>query len=127
MRPFALSAAAIMLSVASVASAAAGPFTLESAGASSGLPVVQAGGCHRDVRNSTIPQLGKRAPHYHVGDDCRTVLADGANSRPDPQNDRRNRRADCHRDVRLHRVDGQMLLHRHVGPDCAIRIVRRSN
>ncbi len=39
-----------------------------------------------------------------------------------------NRRVvDCHRDVRTHRVGGIRLTHRHVGDNCAIREVRRSN
>lgn len=34
---------------------------------------------------------------------------------------------DCHRDVRTHRVNGVMLRHRHVGPNCQIREVRQSS
>jgi hypothetical protein len=34
---------------------------------------------------------------------------------------------DCHRDVRTHRIDGVMVTHRHVGPNCEVRIVRRSS
>ena len=38
-----------------------------------------------------------------------------------------NRPVDCHRDVRTHRVNGVMLRHRHVGPNCQIREVRQSS
>lgn len=34
---------------------------------------------------------------------------------------------DCHRDVRTHRINGVMLRHRHVGPNCEIREVRQSS
>lgn len=34
--------------------------------------------------------------------------------------------ADCHRDVRTHRIHGVRIRHRHVGDDCAVREVRSS-
>jgi hypothetical protein len=34
---------------------------------------------------------------------------------------------DCHRDVRTHRINGEMVRHRHVGDNCEIRIVRQSS
>ncbi len=55
-----------------------------------------------------------------------------ASSKPDPaneiqrRNDRRNY-SDCHRDVRRHRINGVMVLHRHVGDRCQVRIVRELN
>lgn len=35
--------------------------------------------------------------------------------------------ADCHRDVRTHRIDGVKLTHRHVGETCQVRVVRKVN
>ena len=35
--------------------------------------------------------------------------------------------ADCHRNVRTHRIDGFMIRHRHVGENCAVREVRKGN
>lgn len=49
----------------------------------------------------------------------------GRYERHEHRNERRTP-ADCHRDVRTHRINGEMVTHRHVGPDCAIRVVRRS-
>lgn len=49
---------------------------------------------------------------------------------PDRKPDRRYVRvkaADCHRDVRTHRIGGVMVTHRHVGDDCQIRQVRKVN
>src|SRR5690606_29471754 len=31
---------------------------------------------------------------------------------------------DCHRDLRRHRINGVMVLHRHVGDRCKVRVVR---
>ncbi len=36
------------------------------------------------------------------------------------------RRADCHRNVRTHRIGGALIRHRHVGDHCAVREVRRA-
>lgn len=41
------------------------------------------------------------------------------------QQKKRRKPADCHRDVRTHRIDGVMIRHRHVGDDCAVREVRK--
>lgn len=81
--------------------------------------VVTVGGCHEDVRDSYVPEIGRRAPHYHEQDGCRPVLVGGRQAS--------RRSADCHRDVRTHRVDGIVLRHRHVGDDCRVREVRRAN
>ncbi|MEO3385186.1 hypothetical protein [Mesorhizobium sp. CAU 1741] len=35
--------------------------------------------------------------------------------------------ADCHRDVRTHRINGALVTHRHVGSNCSVRAVRRSS
>ena len=88
--------------------------------ASDGL-VVKINGCHGDVRDAYIHEIGRRAPHYHLRDNCRPVLVEGE------RETRRRPSADCHRDVRTHRVDGVVLRHRHVGDDCRIREVRSSS
>lgn len=36
----------------------------------------------------------------------------------------RRKPRDCHRDVRRHRINGVMVLHRHVGDRCKVRVVR---
>lgn len=38
----------------------------------------------------------------------------------------RNVIADCHRDVRTHRINGAPVTHRHVGDNCSVRIVRQA-
>ena len=53
-------------------------------------------------------------------------------AKPDPASEfeRRNERrkpSDCHRDVRRHRINGIMVLHRHVGDRCQVRVVREMN
>lgn len=55
-----------------------------------------------------------------------------ASSKPDTaaEFERKNQRrkpADCHRDVRRHRIGGVMILHRHVGDRCQVRVVRELN
>ncbi|XJO04464.1 hypothetical protein ACHMW7_12460 [Aminobacter sp. UC22_36] len=89
--------------------------------ASDGRPVVRINGCHGDVRDAYIAEVGRRAPHYHLRGNCQPVLVEG------DRETRRRPSADCHRDVRTHRVDGVMLRHRHVGDDCRIREVRSSS
>lgn len=59
----------------------------------------------------------------------RTVRrSDTERGRPERREHRERRPvyADCHRDVRTHRINGEMVTHRHVGADCAVRVVRRS-
>lgn len=120
MKMLAVSLAAFL--AASVLPAAAGPLSGHPAPrqASEGL-VVKINGCHGDVRDDYIPEIGRRAPHYHLRGNCRPVLVEGE------REIRRRPSADCHRDVRTHRVDGVMLRHRHVGDDCTIREVRSSS
>ncbi|MEJ6783897.1 hypothetical protein [Aminobacter sp. Piv2-1] len=81
--------------------------------------VIKVGGCHRDVRDGYVEEIGRRAAHYHRPETCRPVLVEV---------DRLPRRqpVDCHRDVRIHRIEGLMLRHRHVGDDCRVREVRRA-
>lgn len=45
----------------------------------------------------------------------------------DERRHERRQTADCHRDVRTHRINGAMVTHRHVGSNCAVRVVRRSS
>ena len=60
--------------------------------------------------------------------------ADGGRSfrRSDLEGEERRRRefrrpvVDCHRDVRTHRINGELVRHRHVGDNCEVRIVRQS-
>ena len=54
----------------------------------------------------------------------------GSSSRRDDQRNRQREQralADCHRDVRTHRINGVMVTHRHVGANCAVRVVNRSS
>jgi hypothetical protein len=79
--------------------------------------VLQVGGCHPDVRRHFVPEFGRNAWHLHRRN-CRPVRADpgggGSGGR------------DCHRDVRRHFVPGYgRLTHRHVGPNCRIRVYRQ--
>jgi hypothetical protein len=39
----------------------------------------------------------------------------------------RSKPADCHRDVRTHRINGVKITHRHVGDGCQVRTVRQAN
>jgi len=43
------------------------------------------------------------------------------------QDDYWNAQADCHRDVRTHRINGVKIRHRHVGDNCQVREVRQVN
>lgn len=79
---------------------------------------IPASGCHADIRDHRVPEFGRSARHFHRGANCRAVLVD---QRRDGQ-----RRADCHRDARTHRIGGVMLRHRHVGEDCRVRELRGS-
>ena len=76
--------------------------------------------CHADVRNHFLPQVGRSVSHSHRGEDCAPVIVgntSGTNGKP----------ADCHRDVRTHRINGVRIKHRHVGSDCSVREVRSGN
>jgi hypothetical protein len=69
--------------------------------------------CHSDVRRAYIPQFGRTATHRHQRD-CRPVRVDNGGSR------------DCHRNARRHFVPGYgQVVHRHVGSNCRVRILRR--
>ena len=63
------------------------------------------------------------------------AVADAGNIAPSTSNPRQKfeerngklRPVDCHRDVRIHRIGGVKVRHRHVGDDCRIRQVRQVN
>lgn len=79
------------------------------------LPLVLAGGCHPDVRRHFVPEFGATVEHQHRRD-CSPVRV----RRPVPL-------PDCHRAPREHHIPGMgRVYHRHVGPNCEIRIIRRS-
>ena len=82
--------------------------------------VIQVHGCHSDIRTGYVRELGRSARHQHRGPDCEPFVVETRSNAP-------RRYADCHRDVRTHRVDGMMLRHRHVGNNCAIREARRNS
>ena len=46
--------------------------------------------------------------------------------RPRERVRQRRHHADCHRDVRTHRINGEMVPHRHVGDRCTVLTVNRS-
>lgn len=109
---------ALGLSLGTALPAIATPVAMPLAPAGASLAIA-ANGCHAAVRDNYVPEIGQRAPHYHRQRDCRSILVE------DRPNERR-KPADCHRDVREHRIGGVMLRHRHVGDDCQVREVRRS-
>ena len=82
-------------------------------------PVVLVGGCHSDVRVHYVPEIGDSAAHYHRQGSCSPVLVQAVPTQ-------RGQPVDCHRDVRVHRIAGIMLRHRHVGDDCQVREVRQA-
>lgn len=94
--------------------AGAGPAVLPTPDAG-GPYILQAGGCHADVRRHYVPEYGRPVTHYHD----RRCLPVRAGDAPVLR--------DCHRDVRQHRIRGELVWHRHVGPNCAVRIVTHSN
>ena len=113
----------IPLALALAMSVMAGPVLAASAMPRAGTPdiaagpiFVPAGGCHADTRTHFVPEFGRSVPHRHRRD-CAPVAAE-APGRP----------VDCHRDAREHFVPGYgRVYHRHVGPDCEIRVIRRSS
>lgn len=81
------------------------------------------------VANAMPPPAGPRSPSFAAVQ----VQAEGGRSfRRSDRDDERHRRelrrriADCHRDVRTHRINGERVRHRHVGENCDVRIVRKS-
>ncbi|MFI0845453.1 hypothetical protein [Mesorhizobium sp. IMUNJ 23232] len=108
-----LVAVALLLPALSGA-ASAGPAMAPAPAAGESL-VVQVRGCHADVRRHYVPEYGRAVWHYH-NRRCVPIRAGGE---PIIR--------DCHRDVRLHRIRGVLVWHRHVGPSCAVRVVSRSN
>ncbi|MBL8581015.1 MAG: hypothetical protein JNL61_02150 [Rhizobiaceae bacterium] len=87
------------------------------------LPFVAVGGCHMDVRTHFVPEYGLVMPHLHRRSDCAPIVAQGGGR---VERNDRYRQRDCHSDVRRHEVNGVMMWHRHVGPDCAVRRSHKS-
>lgn len=81
--------------------------------------VIPVSGCHTGSRTHFVPEAGRSVRHRHRAD-CSPILSGD-------EGNRSRRQADCHRDVRTHRIGGVLVRHRHVGPDCQIRIVRKAN
>lgn len=107
------SAACLAASFAFVSPAGAAPLAAPGVQPSGQNLVVPVRGCHSDVRRHYVPQFGRTATHRHRRD-CRPVRVDGGDRR------------DCHRDARRHFVPGYgRVLHRHVGPNCRVRVLRR--
>lgn len=78
--------------------------------------VTQVRGCHPNVRRHYVPEFGRNAWHFHRRN-CRPVRA----ANPGGGGGR-----DCHRDVRRHVVPGYgRVTHRHVGPNCRVRVYRQ--
>ncbi|WP_442582669.1 hypothetical protein ACSBOB_12275 [Mesorhizobium sp. ASY16-5R] len=112
MKRFLVAAAMLLPALGSATAGPAAPFVPDT-----GEPaVIPAGGCHADVRRHYVPEYGRPVRHYH-NRDCFPIRASGGGAVI----------ADCHRDVRLHRIRGVQVWHRHVGRDCAVRVVSRSN
>lgn len=79
-------------------------------------PVILASGCHQDLQRLYVPEFRDTVRHHHLPGDCRPVP-----SRESILS------LDCHRDAQRHFVPGMgVILHRHVGKDCAIRRINRS-
>jgi hypothetical protein len=79
---------------------------------------IPAAGCHQDVRVHRVPEYRLIIPHFHRPGDCAPIIVEGGGRVP--SGDTRRLR-DCHADVRRHPINGVMIWHRHVGPDCAVR------
>jgi hypothetical protein len=76
--------------------------------------VTKVGGCHSDVRRHYVPEFGRSTEHRHLRN-CRPVRVE-----------ERGRDRDCHREARRHYVPGiGSVVHRHVGPNCRVRVLRR--
>lgn len=77
--------------------------------------VVQVRGCHSEREYHYVPELGRSAWHYHRRSSCRPVEV--------PRAER-----DCHRHAERHYLRGYgHVVHRHVGSDCRVRILRQSD
>ena len=55
-----------------------------------------------------------------------SALPPASSKPPEPKVERR-KPADCHYDVRTHRINGVMVTHRHIGDRCEIRRVQKLN
>lgn len=114
--------AALLLSAAAGVAATGAAFpphvdVPQSAAPETGLRLVPVGGCHANVRTHYVPEFDRTMAHFHRGNDCRPFPAEKL------QED--GRPVDCHRDVRVHRINGVMVRHRHVGKNCAVRVARQ--
>jgi hypothetical protein len=106
------SAACLAASFAFVSPSGAAPFAAPAIQPSGENLVVPVRGCHADVRRHYVPEFGRTVTHRHRRD-CRPVRVDSG-----PR--------DCHREARRHYVPGYgRVVHRHVGPNCRVRILRR--
>ncbi len=105
------SAACLAASFALVSPTSAAPFASPGAQPSGQTLVVPVHRCHSDVRRAFVPEFGRTTTHRHLRN-CRPVRVDGG-----------GRSRDCHRDARRHFVPGYgRVLHRHVGPNCRVRV-----
>ena len=109
-----LVSAACLVAAFTVSSAMTAPLASPGTQASGQTLVMPASACHADIRRHYVPEFGRSVTHRHLRD-CRPVRVDsGGGAR------------DCHNDVRRHFVPGYgMVVHRHVGSNCRIRIFRR--
>jgi len=77
--------------------------------------VIQVRGCHGDPQRHFVPQFGRTEWHVHRRPDCRPIRV-----RPPIQV------RDCHREVRRHFLPRYgNVPHRHVGPNCRVRVYSR--
>ena len=110
------SAACLAASFALVSPTSAAPFAPPGVQPSGQTLVVPVHRCHSDVRRAFVPEFGRTTTHRHLRN-CRPVRVDSG-----------GRPRDCHRDARRHFVPGYgRVLHRHVGPNCRVRVLRRWN
>lgn len=105
----------MLVAAALCLSGQAGAAPVVDAPPTSKLPIVEAGGCHADVRRHYVPEFRQDTWHRHRQPSCRPVRADP----PRPVAPR-----DCHRDVRRHYLPeyGRSVAHRHVGDSCRVRV-----
>jgi hypothetical protein len=107
-----VSAACLAAGFAHASPASAAPFAAPGAQPSGETLVVPVHRCNADVRRAYVPEFGRTATHRHLRN-CRPVRVDGGSR-------------DCHRDARRHFVPGYgRVVHRHVGPNCRVRVLRR--
>jgi hypothetical protein len=110
-------AAFLAASFASVSPAATAPYAAPASPQVAPVQnlVVPVNGCHAEDRRGYVPEFGRTVRHFHRRN-CRPVRSD----------DRPSQR-DCHRNAQRHRIPGYggSVVHRHVGPNCRIQVLRR--